>query len=147
MHISTKGRYGLRAVLDLAYNCSDKPVTLSAIASRQSLSEGYLEQLMTPLRKAEIIVSTRGAQGGYALSRSPETIYIGQVFRALEGPLSLVSCIGEEPIIKCRRRDICGSAFIWEKVQDAISDVLDQYTVADLINREASLSSYEDDRK
>ena len=85
MNISTKGRYGLRAVLDLAVHATDKPVSLSSIAARQQLSEGYLEQLMAPMKKAGIITSSRGAQGGYALAREPHDIRVGEVFRALEG--------------------------------------------------------------
>ena len=83
MNISTRGRYGLRAVLDLAANYGDKPVTLSAIAARQQLSEGYLEQLMATLKKAGIVASARGAQGGYYLAHSPKEIVVGDVFRAL----------------------------------------------------------------
>ena len=136
MNISTRGRYGLRAVLDLAANYGDKPVTLSAIAARQQLSEGYLEQLMAPLKKAGIVASARGAQGGYYLAHSPKEIVVGDVFRALEGPLALVACIGEDNKDHCKRMDYCGSAFIWSEIQKAISSVLDKYTVYDLISRE-----------
>jgi Rrf2 family transcriptional regulator, cysteine metabolism repressor len=141
MNISTRGRYGLRAVLDLAMNYSNKPVTLSAIAARQQLSEGYLEQLMVPMKKAGIIASTRGAQGGYYLARDPQEILVGDVFRALEGPLALVACISEENSERCQRKDVCGSAFIWSEIQAAISDVLNKYTVADLIDREYQLDA------
>lgn len=137
MNISTKGRYGLRAVLDLAVHCQDKPVTLSAIAKRQRISEGYLEQLMAPMRRAGIIASTRGAQGGYYLARNPREIVVGEVFRALEGPLALASCISEDRSEDCARRDICASAFLWNEVQNAIGQVLDGYTIADLITRES----------
>lgn len=140
MNISTKGRYGLRAILDIAMNGGGKPVTLSAIARRQHLSEGYLEQLMLPLKKAGLIVSTRGAQGGYYLARPAWEISAGEVFRALEGPLAVVSCVGEENSPDCERREVCGSAFIWSEVQQAISQVLDKYSVADLVEKEASFS-------
>jgi Rrf2 family cysteine metabolism transcriptional repressor len=136
MNISTRARYGLRAVLDMAVNYGDKPVTLSAIAARQQLSEGYLEQLMAPMKKAGIIDSTRGAQGGYYLSREPKAIKIGEVFRALEGPLALVACISEKEKGQCKHRDNCGSVFIWSEIQSAISDVLDRYTIADLMCKE-----------
>ena len=144
MHISTRARYGLRAILDLAINFGDKPVALSMIAERQQLSEGYLEQLMAPMKKAGIIASTRGAQGGYFLARAPKTIKIGEVFRALEGPLALVSCISEENTGQCKRRDSCGSVFIWEEIQSAISDVLDRYTIADLIDRESGCNDHKE---
>ena len=137
MNISTKGRYGLRAILDIAMYGGTKPVTLSAIAQRQHLSEGYLEQLMLPLKKAGLITSTRGSQGGYYLSRPAEEITAGEVFRALEGPLAVVSCIGEDNDEDCERRNACGSAFIWSEVQQAINDVLEKYSVADLAAKEA----------
>ena len=140
MNISTKGRYGLRAVVDLAMNYGDRPVVLSTIAERQDISEGYLEQLMVPLKKAGIIASARGAQGGYYLARDPRESDGGAVFRALEGPLALVSCISEEHTEACERKDYCGSAFIWSEIQDAISAVLDKYTIYDLIVREYGLA-------
>lgn len=136
MNISTKGRYGLRAVLDLAMHYTDRPITLSSIAKRQRISEGYLEQLMAPMKKAGIVASSRGAQGGYYLARDPDKIIVGEVFRALEGPLALASCVGEETDRLCSHRENCGSAFLWAEVQTAISKVLDQYTIADLISRE-----------
>lgn len=139
MNISTKGRYGLRAVLDLAANYrefGEKPVTLSAIASRQQISEGYLEQLMSPMKKAGIIGSSRGAQGGYYLNRPPEQILVGEIFRALEGPLKLASCIAEQSADICDKRYTCGSAFIWKEIQSAISSVLDKYTLADILAKE-----------
>ena len=136
MNISTKGRYGLRAVLDLAMNYSERPITLSTIAKRQQISEGYLEQLMSAMKKAGIVASSRGAQGGYYLARDPAQIYVGEVFRALEGPLAITSCVSEENDAACIRRENCGSAFIWAELQSAISEVLDRYTIADLISRE-----------
>lgn len=142
MNISTKGRYGLRAVLDLATNYGDRPIVLSTIAERQDISEGYLEQLMGPLKKAGIIASARGAQGGYYLAKDPKEIYVGEVFRALEGPLALVSCIGEAGSEQCERQDYCGSAFIWREIQDAVSSVLDRYTIYDLIVYEYGLAAH-----
>lgn len=136
VNISTKGRYGLRAVLDLAVHDAEKPITLSAIAARQQLSEGYLEQLMVPMKRANIIASSRGAQGGYFLARPAEEIRVGEVFRALEGPLALASCVSEANEEDCARRDCCGSAFLWGEIQDAIGAVLDKYTIADLVERE-----------
>ncbi|MDO4581189.1 MAG: Rrf2 family transcriptional regulator [Bacillota bacterium] len=139
MNISTKGRYGLRAVLELAVAGDDKPMTLSAIAARQKLSEGYLEQLMAALKKAGIVGSSRGAQGGYFLARPAAEIIVGEVFRALEGPLALTSCISEDNSGSCTHIACCGSAFIWNEIQTAISAVLDKYTVADLLEKENSI--------
>lgn len=136
MNISTKGRYGLRALLDLATFSQGQPVTLSAIALRQQISEGYLEQLMAPMKKAGLVNSSRGAQGGYKLARPPEEIVVGDIFRALEGPLALTSCISEADDAGCHMQESCGSRFIWEEIQQAISNVLAAYTLADLLERE-----------
>jgi len=136
VNISTKGRYGLRALLDIACNYHGKPVTLSAISLRQQISEGYLEQLMSPLKKARIIVSSRGAQGGYMLARDPQDIVVGEIFRALEGPLNLAVCASEEEANACSKKDCCGSGYLWEEIQKAIAEVLDSHTLADLINKE-----------
>ena len=138
MNISTKGRYGLRAVLDVALNAQEHPVSLSSIAARQQISEGYLEQLMAPMKKAGIVNSSRGAHGGYFLARDAHDIRVGEVFRALEGPLALASCISEDKADSCSRADVCGSAFIWKEVQNAISAVLDKYSIGDLLDKETS---------
>ena len=136
MNISTKGRYGLRAIMDIAIYGGDRPVALSAIAQRQHLSEGYLEQLMLPMKKAGLIASARGAQGGYYLSRPASDITAGDVFRALEGPLAVVSCVGESSDSDCEWRNSCGCAYIWSEVQQAISNVLEKYSLSDLAQRE-----------
>ena len=136
MHISTKGRYGLRAILDIARHGQGKPVTLSAIALRQQISEGYLEQLMAPMKKAGLVQSSRGAQGGYTLAREPGEIVAGDIFRALEGPLALAHCISEADEESCHMQESCGSRFIWEEIQQAISRVLASYTLADLLEKE-----------
>jgi len=136
MNISTKGRYGLRAILDIARYGQSRPVTLSAIAQRQQISEGYLEQLMAPMKRAGLVQSSRGAQGGYIIARKPQEIVVGDIFRALEGPLALTSCISEADEKSCHMQESCGSRFIWEEIQKAISQVLASYTLADLLKRE-----------
>jgi len=138
MNISTKGRYGLRAIMDIARHSQGRPVTLSAIAMRQQISEGYLEQLMAPMKRAGLVQSSRGAQGGYTLARKPQEIIAGDIFRALEGPLALISCISEADEESCHMQESCGSRFIWEEIQKAISQVLAAYTLADLLEREKS---------
>ena len=92
MKLTTKGRYGLRAVIDLAMYAKTEPVSLSDVAERQNISISYLEQLIAKLKKAGIVQSTRGAQGGYALAKEPEEISVGEILRALEGSLSPVDC-------------------------------------------------------
>src|SRR3712207_5605044 len=93
MKLSTKGRYGVRAMVDLAINYSESPVSIKSIAGRQNISELYLEQLFSPLRKAKLIKSVRGAQGGYVLSKHPKEISVSDIIDVLEGPIEISSCI------------------------------------------------------
>ncbi len=135
MNISTKGRYGLRAMLDLASHYQDeKPVTLSSIAKRQRISEGYLEQLMMLLKKHHLVTSVRGAQGGYLLSRPPAEITAGDVYRSLEGPVILADCVViSDPLYGCNIINTCASRSLWCRLQSSIDEVLNAYTLADLL--------------
>jgi len=128
MKISTKGRYGLTIMMDLAKHYGKGPVPLKSIAERHSLSEHYLEQLVAPLRNAGLVRSVRGAYGGYKLTRSPEEISAGDVIRVLEGPISLVEFTEEE---NPARRDL------WKRIRDSIAHELDSTTLAHLINYSA----------
>ena len=105
MKLSTKGRYGLRALIDLATYSEEEAVSISSIAARQHISEGYLEQLVAKLRKAGLVTSTRGATGGYRLAKDPGQISVGDILRALEGSLEAVECPGlkEEKYMRGRR--------------------------------------------
>ncbi|MFC4076857.1 cysteine metabolism transcriptional regulator CymR [Salinithrix halophila] len=125
MKISTKGRYGLTIMMDLAERYGEKPTSLKSVAERHRLSEHYLEQLVAPLRNAGLVRSVRGAYGGYKLSRPPEEITAGDVIRVLEGPISPVEFAEE---------DNPGRRELWKKIRDAIADVLDNATLADLNN-------------
>jgi len=107
MWLSTKGRYGLKAMLDLALHNGEGPVALKSIAERQNLPENYLEQLFATLKKAGHITSVRGAQGGYLLSKDPDSITIGSILRSLEGSLAPVDCVVEDSSPKCDRFDNC----------------------------------------
>ncbi len=134
MKLSTKGTYGLRAILDVAENQNIGPVSISSIAERQNLSENYLEQLMSKLKKAGLITSVRGAQGGYTLSRDPADINVGEILRALEGGLSPVQCsaidgIGE----RCENEAHCTIKYVWQKIDESINDTVDNIRLADLI--------------
>ena len=133
MKMSTKARYGLRALVDLARNSQTGPVSISSIAERQKISENYLEQLIAKLRKADIVKSVRGSQGGYVLSREPEKITVGEVLRTLEGDLSPVECplINEE--IDCNDEDGCVTKYVWKKVSDSINDTVDKITIGELL--------------
>ncbi|HHW28054.1 MAG TPA: Rrf2 family transcriptional regulator [Syntrophomonadaceae bacterium] len=140
MKLSTRGRYGLRAMLDIAINQGDGPITLHSISERQGISVGYLEQLMVPLKKEGLIRSVRGAQGGYLLAREPEKITVGDIIRALEGPIAPVACVSEDFPEECDRAEGCVTRLVWAKVRDSIAEVLDSLTLADLIE-EANKSS------
>lgn len=133
MKFSTKARYGLRLMVELAikYN-ADTPVPLSEIAERQDLSEGYLEQLITALRKGDLVRSVRGARGGYLLARSPGEITAGDVIRALEGPLGPTDCVREDCPEPCQRADVCVTKGLWERVKNSMAEILDSTTLEDL---------------
>jgi Rrf2 family protein len=130
MHISTRGRYGLRALIELALRYGDGPVQLASIARRQGISRKYLEQLMVRLRKAGLVRSFRGVQGGYALARSPSDIRIHEVVEALEGNFAPVACLDEPE--KCDRSARCASRDFWKDLYDAMEKVLRSRTLQDL---------------
>ena len=132
MKISTKGRYALRCMLDLAINSKGNYVKLNQIATRQNISEKYLEQIIASLYKAEFVVSNRGAQGGYKLTKDPEEITVGMVLRAIEGSLAPVECL-EENALPCLRKDICTTVKVWQELYEAINNVVDKYTLAMLV--------------
>ncbi|AQS55245.1 MAG: Rrf2 family transcriptional regulator [Novibacillus thermophilus] len=127
MKISTKGRYGLTIMMDLADKYGKGPTSLKSIAERHNLSEHYLEQLVGPLRNAGLVKSVRGAYGGYKLSKSPDEITAGDVIRVLEGPISPVEFTEEEDPAK---------RHLWIRIRDSINEVLDSTTLLDLITFE-----------
>ena len=131
MKISTKGRYGLRAVIDIAIHGDSEPVSLSDIAVREDISVSYLEQLMRKLRSAGLIVSVRGAQGGYKLARPANEISVGDVLRALEGSLEAVTCGGEDN--SCQGADLCVTKFVWERINSSIRDTVDSIKLSQLV--------------
>lgn len=128
MWLSTKGRYGLKAMLDLALHNGEGPVALKSIAERQNLPENYLEQLFATLKKAGHITSVRGAQGGYLLSKDPDSITIGSILRSLEGSLAPVDCVVEDSSPKCDRFDNCVTKIVWEKIRDSVNEAVDSIT-------------------
>lgn len=127
MKISTKGRYGLTIMMELANRFGEGPTSLKSIAEKHQLSEHYLEQLVAPLRNAGLVKSIRGAYGGYILSKSAEQVTAGEVIRVLEGPISPVDFTEEDDPAK---RDL------WIRIRDSIADVLDSTTLASLISFE-----------
>ncbi|MFI3167053.1 MAG: Rrf2 family transcriptional regulator [Bacillota bacterium] len=127
MKISTKSRYGLKAVHYLAKN-SDEILPITRISADLGISQDYLEQLMRLLKKADIIQTTRGVQGGYQLARKPKEITVGEVLRVLEDNLQIVECVGEAP---CQKN--CPTKDVWEKVYIAINETLDQITLDQMV--------------
>lgn len=133
MKISTKGRYALRLMLDIAVTGSEQPVPLKDVAGRQEISDKYLEQIVTQLGRAGLVRSVRGAGGGYLLTRPPEEYTVGEILRTLEGDLAPVSCANGDGC--CERMDQCVTVEVWAKIQAAVSQVVDHITLADLVRR------------
>lgn len=133
MKISTKGRYALRLMLDIALNDAKTPVRIKDIAERQQISDKYLEQIVSSLNKAGFVKSLRGPQGGYRLTKKPEEYTVGMILRLIEGSLATVACLDDD-INNCTRADRCPTLILWEKLYDAISEVVDNITLADLIS-------------
>jgi len=135
MRISTKGDYGIRALIELAHHYGEaRPTQSSEIAARQKVPESYLEQLLTTLRKAGFIRSVRGPQGGHALIRDPRALRVSEVIEALEGSIIVVDCLDDSSA--CNKNGGCAQQAMWSAVRDAILGVLDNTTIADLAERE-----------
>lgn len=131
MKISTKGRYALRLMLDLALNDTKEPVKLKDIAARQEISEKYLEQIISTFNKADYVNSIRGAKGGYVLAKEPQEYTVGMILRLIEGSLSPVDCLGKSE--NCNRSAKCVTQKVWQKIDDAINNVVDNITLQDLV--------------
>ncbi len=134
MKISTKGRYALRLMTDLAVHDKEGYVPIKAIAHRQNISDKYLEQIISILSRAGYVRSIRGAGGGYKLAYPPEKYTVGMILRLTEGSLAPVSCLETEENL-CDRSDKCPTLFIWEQLYDAINNVVDNITIADIVER------------
>lgn len=132
MKISTKGRYAIRLLLDIAMNDEAEPVRLKETAERQNISMKYLEQIISSLVKGGFVKSIRGPQGGYRLMKQPREYTVGMILRQVEGSMAPVACLDDE-INTCERQAACVSLRIWVELNDAINSVLEKYTLADLI--------------
>ena len=139
MKISTKGRYALRLMLDLAVNNNGTPIRLRDVAERQEISEKYLEQIIGILNRAGYVRSVRGAMGGYILTRDPSDYTVGEILRLTEGSLSPVEC-AEIPGT-CDKEKNCATAILWKKLADAVSQVIDNVTLADLLMWQGSIDN------
>lgn len=141
MKMSTKGRYGLRALIDLAQYSETEPVPITSIAYRQGISERYLEQLMSKLKKAGIIKSIRGANGGYVLAKPTDEISVGEVLRALEGNLEIVECSGIQSEDGCQSACNCVSKNVWKKINDSVNQAVDVIMLDELVDEGKKLST------
>ncbi len=134
MKVSTRGEYGMRAMVALAHHYGSGPLSITDIARESSVPPAYLEQLIAPLRRAGIVESKRGARGGYVLGRAPELIRVGDVFRVMEGPIAPMDCVSEDPADQtCPLIEGCETRPVWLRLRDSIVDSLDSQTLADLI--------------
>ncbi|WP_102400569.1 RrF2 family transcriptional regulator [Haloimpatiens massiliensis] len=131
MKLSTKGRYGVKAMVDLAINYGKNPVSIKSISERQDISEYYLEQLFSPLRKAKLIKSIRGAQGGYVLNREPKDITIFDIMEILEGPVEISGCLEGN---KCNNIECCATRLLWKKIKESIDSVTTSVTLQDIVD-------------
>jgi Rrf2 family transcriptional regulator, cysteine metabolism repressor len=136
MHFSTKEQYGLRAMAELAAHYGEGTVPLSEVAQSQAISLATLEQIVAPLRRAGLLHSTRGANGGYVLARPPAEITVGAVLRALEGALVSIPCLAEGAAPLCERASQCATRPVWALVRDRLVETLDHTTLADVCHQE-----------
>ncbi len=132
MKISTKGRYGLRAMVDLAVNSTGDYVALNSIAERQDVSENYMEQVFSMLRKAGLVKSIKGAQGGYILSDNPANIKVGTILRVLEGDLFIADDESRNPAVSSIQNLLKRN--VWDRINESINNVVDGITLEDLAN-------------
>jgi len=140
MKISTKGRYALRLMLDLALNDKGEYITIRSISARQEISDKYLEQIITVLSRAGYVKSTRGAKGGYKLARPAKEYTVGMILRLIEGSLVPVACMEDEPN-QCPRADKCATLDIWQNLDKAVSSVIDNITLANLAEKQKALET------
>ncbi len=140
VHFSTRGEYGVRLMMELARHHGNGPVSLAEMADHEALPRPYLEQLVVSLRAAGLVQSTRGAHGGYELTRDPDDIRMGEVLRALEGPIAPMICASEDPAhsVLCERTGFCNVNHLWLTVRNAISTALDSISLAELATPRAA---------
>ncbi|MDD7219965.1 MAG: Rrf2 family transcriptional regulator [Clostridia bacterium] len=134
MKLSTRARYGLKALIDLGVNSVNDTVSLQSIAQRQQISVSYLEQLMAMLKKAGLVKSSRGAYGGYQLGKPANEISVGDVLRVLEGSLDAASCPGIENDGSCNGSDVCVAKIVWQRINDSITNAVDTLMLDQLID-------------
>ena len=141
MKLSTKGRYGLRALIDLALYSENETASIASISARQHISESYLEQLIGKLRKAGLVSSVRGAGGGYKLAKPAEEISVGDILRALEGNLDPVDCPGLKEESTCDGSEFCVTKYVWQRINDSINQTVDEIRLSQLIEESKQVGS------
>ena len=142
MKVSTRGEYGVRAMVALAKHFGAGPVSIAVIAQESSIPYAYLEQLIAPLKRAGLVESRRGATGGYLLSKTPSDMRIGEIYRAMEGPIAPMDCVSEDVTMQtCPLIPNCETRPVWEQVRDSIANTLDSMTLADLIRESSPVAS------
>lgn len=141
MKFSTKGRYGLRAMVDVAVAGEEAPVSIQAIAKRQDLSEKYLEQLLGMLKKAGLVKSIRGNQGGYQIEGDTAKISVGDILRALEGELLPVDCAGFEEEGACKTAKSCVTKYVWKRINESLEETVNRITLRELVEQTKSMQA------
>ena len=141
MKISTKGRYALRMLVDLAEHRGEGYVSLKEIADRQDISRKYLEQIIQLLNKTGVLRVNRGAQGGYMLAKAPNQYTVGEILRMTEGSLSPVDCVDQDPI-DCPRSGICPTLPVWRGLSKLVNEYLDGITLQDLVDQQSGADDY-----
>lgn len=141
MKISTRGRYALRLMMDIAMHDNGEPVRIKDIARRQEVSEKYLEQIIAVLNKAGFVRSIRGPKGGYTLSKKPEEYTAGMILRLTEGSLAPVSCL-EMDVNDCPRQNQCATLELYKRIDNAVHQVVDNVTLADLVDWQVEKSDF-----
>lgn len=140
MRLSTRGRYGLKAMYQLALHYGEGPIALNIIAEKQGLSENYLEQLVSTLRKEGLLSSVRGAQGGYMLAKMPGDITVGDILRVLEGDMAPTDCVTDDNT-DCEREESCVTKLVWMQIKDSINSVIDSITLEDMLNEQIKIDT------
>ena len=145
MKVSSRGEYGVRAMVALAKNYGDGPMSIAAVSKASSVPTAYLEQLIGPLRRAGLVKSTRGAHGGYQLTRDPHEVRVGDVYRVMEGPVAPMECVSEDISEQtCPLIAGCETRPVWLQMRDAIANTLDSTTLGDLISQSPRRSPHQD---
>lgn len=143
MKLSTKGKYGLKAMFELALSSNGEPVSLKYIAKKQGISDQYLEQIFSILKKAELVKSVRGAQGGYYISKEASEITVADILKVLEGDMAFTECLLDKDL--CENFDSCAMKYVWAKIKESIEEVTNSISLQDMIDDYKSNFKYRDD--